>query len=180
MKSVVNGVTTYYVGGYYELVVEGLNETERKYYAAGGTTIAMRENGTLYWLLERSGIRCANSLNICEANVHLGSTSMTATANGEIFSEVRYSAFGEVRFSTNSTPTDYLYTGHRMTRCRLWLASIHPDHIDSAASRNMTRLITLASTCRPMLRRRSFFHQTTYPRADPSRNTVGKPNHCQA
>ena len=44
----------------------------------------------------------------------------SATAAGEIFSEVRYSAFGEMRFSTNSTPTDYLYTGQRIEEAGLY------------------------------------------------------------
>jgi hypothetical protein len=51
----VNAVTTYYVGGYYEQSVDGAVVTERKYYMAGSTTIAMRtsvgETDTLNWLL---------------------------------------------------------------------------------------------------------------------------------
>jgi len=64
----------------------------------------MRENGTLYWLL----------------GDHLGSTSITATEDGMLHSEVGEFAsqipfaYGEIRYSTNITPTDYLYTGQRM------------------------------------------------------------------
>jgi RHS repeat-associated protein len=42
---------------------------------------------------------------------HLGSSSVTTTANGTWYSELRYSAFGETRYSSGITPTDYRYTG---------------------------------------------------------------------
>jgi RHS repeat-associated protein len=54
-------------------------------------------DGTLTWLL----------------GDHLGSTSVTAQADGAFQSEMRYTAFGETRFSTGPTPTDYQYTGQR-------------------------------------------------------------------
>ncbi len=47
VKGVVNGVTSYYVGNHYELA----GGTIRKYYYAGGQRIAMRNGGTLHWLL---------------------------------------------------------------------------------------------------------------------------------
>jgi RHS repeat-associated protein len=97
VKSVVNGVTTYYVGGIYEKEVDGGTTTERKYYSAGSKRIAMRVNGTLTWLL----------------GDHLGSTSVTADASGAFQSEMRYTAFGETRFADGTTPTDYRYTGQR-------------------------------------------------------------------
>ena len=102
VKSVIDSVTTFYVGGYYEIEVDGANTTERKYYSAAGMRIALRTqvNGgeeTLNWLLSD----------------HLGSTSMTTDASGNVVSEVRYSAFGEMRYQNGTTPTDYLYTGQR-------------------------------------------------------------------
>ena len=103
VKSVINGVSTYYVGRHYEKVVDGETTIVRKYYIAGSTTIAMRtiegETNTLNWLL----------------GDHLGSTSVTTTDDGTYFSELRYTAFGEVRYSHNTMPTDYLYTGQRRT-----------------------------------------------------------------
>jgi RHS repeat-associated protein len=97
-----NAVTTYYVGGYYEMSVDGETVTERKYYTAGSTTIAMRtivgETDTLNWLLSD----------------HLGSTSVTADESGVYYSELRYSSYGEVRYSDNTTPTDRRYTGQRV------------------------------------------------------------------
>jgi RHS repeat-associated protein len=74
-------------------------ETTQKYYSFGSMRVAMRtidgETNTLQWLLSD----------------HLGSTSIIANADGSYFSELRYSAFGEIRFSYNITPTDYRYTG---------------------------------------------------------------------
>ena len=99
VKSVIDGVTTYYVSGIYDLEVDGETETERKYYNAGSSRIAMREiegeSDELTWLL----------------GDHLGSTSVTANADGTFQSETKYTAFGETRASAGATPTDYLYTG---------------------------------------------------------------------
>jgi RHS repeat-associated protein len=44
---------------------------------------------------------------------HLGSTSMVADDDGDVVSEVRYSAFGEIRYDSGTMTTDYLYTGQR-------------------------------------------------------------------
>ena len=38
---------------------------------------------------------------------------MVADAGGTIVSELRYSAFGEIRYQNGTLPTDYLYTGQR-------------------------------------------------------------------
>jgi RHS repeat-associated protein len=71
----------------------------RKYYSAGSTVVAVRtiQNGTdtLVWILSD----------------HLGSTSMTASADGTKNSEIRYSAFGEIRWKDGVTPTNFRYTG---------------------------------------------------------------------
>jgi RHS repeat-associated protein len=90
----VNGVVTVYVGEHYE--VQG--GTIRKYYYAGTQRVAMRESGTLYWLLTD----------------HLGSTAITANgASGAKVAEVRYKAWGEDRYTSGTTPTTYRYTGQR-------------------------------------------------------------------
>ncbi len=80
--------------------VDGLTTTIRKTYNAGSTSIAVRTivndtQNTLNWLLSD----------------HLGSASITTTADGTWFSELRYSAFGETRYSSGITATDYRYTG---------------------------------------------------------------------
>ncbi len=84
--------TTY--GNYYEKQ----GSTVRKYYYAGSTRVAMRENGTLYRLLVD----------------HLGSTAVTANGTtGAKVAEMRYKAFGEDRYTFGTTPTTYRYTGQR-------------------------------------------------------------------
>lgn len=55
----------------------------------------MRSNGTLYFMF----------------GDHLGSTSLTTFANGNVVSETRYKAWGEVRYSSAYAPTNYTYTG---------------------------------------------------------------------
>jgi len=69
----------------------------RKYYYAGAQRIAMRENGTLSYLLAD----------------HLGSTSITANSSGAKVAELRYKAWGETRYTYGTTPTSYRYTGQR-------------------------------------------------------------------
>jgi RHS repeat-associated protein len=92
VKSIFNGnTTTYFVGAHYEVT----GSTITKYYYAGGQRIAMRTNGTLNFLL----------------GDHLGSTSLTTNANGQVVSELRYTAWGEVRHASGNTPTKYSFTG---------------------------------------------------------------------
>jgi RHS repeat-associated protein len=55
----------------------------------------MRTNGTLYYLL----------------GDHLGSTSLTTDANGQVVSEMRYKAWGEVRYASGDMPTSYQFNG---------------------------------------------------------------------
>jgi hypothetical protein len=95
VKSVIGSVTSYYPGVHYEKRVTGQTESIYKYYFAGTARIAMRENGTLTWLIAD----------------HLGSTSLTVDASGTLLSSLKYTAFGELRSGTAAT--DYLYTGQR-------------------------------------------------------------------
>lgn len=73
--------------------------TVKKFYTLGSSTVAVRtvqgSNDTLNWIL----------------GDHLGSTTVTANADGTWNSEIKYTAFGEVRASYGLTPTDYRYTG---------------------------------------------------------------------
>ena len=92
VKSVINGAeTTYFVGAHYE--VTGSSVT--KYYFAGAQRIAMKKDGALNFLL----------------GDHLGSTSLVVDATGNVVSEMKYKAWGEVRYASGTTPTDYTYTG---------------------------------------------------------------------
>jgi RHS repeat-associated protein len=91
VKSVIGNETTLFVGRHYEVI----NGSVTKYYFAGDQRIALRKNGTLYYLLSD----------------HLGSTTITTDANGNKLSELKYRAWGEVRYSSGVTPTKYTYTG---------------------------------------------------------------------
>jgi len=95
VKGVVGGVTTTYIGNYFEW--SGSTSTMKKYYYAGGTRVAERKGTTLYWLLSD----------------HLGSTSITATSSGSKTAEVRYKAWGETRYTYGTTQTTIRYTGQR-------------------------------------------------------------------
>jgi len=95
VKGVVGGVTTTYIGNYFEWT--GSTSTMKKYYYAAGTRVAERKGTTLYWLLSD----------------HLGSTSITATSSGSKTAELRYKAWGETRYSSGSTPTTFRYTSQR-------------------------------------------------------------------
>ena len=89
---IVGSVRTRYVGDYYEYEVG--SGTVRKYYTHWGKRIALREGGTLYWLLTD----------------HLGSTAIvTATTQ----SEVRYDAWGADRYTAGNMHTTYRFTGQR-------------------------------------------------------------------
>ena len=94
-------MVTYCVSKLYQKqVVDGM-VTEQKYYQAAGQTIAVRtiagSENTLKWILTD----------------HLGSTNVTANADGSWNSELRYTAFGETRNIGPSgiTPTKFRYTG---------------------------------------------------------------------
>lgn len=93
VKATVSGVTTVYVGNYYEQ--EG--STVRQYYYANGQRVAMRVNGTLYWLLTD----------------HLGSTNVTLDAGGNRVTELRYYPYGSARYNSGGQITTYRFTGQR-------------------------------------------------------------------
>ncbi len=109
VKSTINGATTYFVGAHYEVA----NGVVTKYYYAGSQRIAMRTNGTLNYLI----------------GDHLGSTSLTTNASGQIFSEQRYKAWGEVRYTSGNMPTKFQYTGQFSDSYinLLWYGSRHYD-----------------------------------------------------
>jgi RHS repeat-associated protein len=94
IKATLNGVTTAYLGNYYEWS----NSAHKKYYYAGTQRIAVNDNGTLYWLL----------------GDHLGSTSLAANGTtGTLTSEQRYKPWGEKRYPTGAStlPTRHRFTG---------------------------------------------------------------------
>ena len=97
VKSVIDNIVTYYASGAYQVKSDGSHTNTRKYYSFGSTAVAMRENNGIIWLLQDQ----------------VNSTTITADANGNLLSETRYSAFGEVRYANGTTVTDKLYTGQQ-------------------------------------------------------------------
>jgi len=91
VKGVVGGVTTTYIGNYFEWspsgkptlrVQAGSTSTMKKYYYAAGTRVAERKGTTLYWLLgDHQPLQGAPR----------GSTSITAySSGGSKTAELRY------------------------------------------------------------------------------------------
>ena len=106
VKSEIDDVTTYYPSAAYQVKTNGSYANTRKYYSFNGAVVAMRENSTLTWLLHTCpGGRCQGD--------QVNSTTVTANADGSFQSEVRYSAYGEVRHADGTTVTDKLYTGQQ-------------------------------------------------------------------
>jgi RHS repeat-associated protein len=101
--------TSYFVGNHYEVE----NGVVTKYYYAGTQRIAMRKGGTLKFML----------------GDHLGSTSLIADASGINPIETRYTAWGEVRYASGESPSDYTYTGQYSDSYinLLWYGSRHYD-----------------------------------------------------
>jgi RHS repeat-associated protein len=95
VQSVMDGETTVFIGSHYEIANPGTNQIVTKYYLAGGVQVAMRQGETLSYLLAD----------------HIGSTSLSTDASGNRTSELRYKAFGETRFSYDTMPTRYTFTG---------------------------------------------------------------------
>jgi RHS repeat-associated protein len=124
VKKIEGGATTLYIGNYFEMgaptsgsepctcppgmncldvqcplssgtTISSSNTVMRRYYYAGATRVAMREEGTLYYLL----------------GDHLGSAAVTASSAGAKVAELRYRPWGETRFSSGTTPTQRRFTG---------------------------------------------------------------------
>ena len=90
VKKVVGSTATYYVGNWYEVT----NGAVTKYYYFGAQRVAMRN---------------ANGVTYLHGD-HLGSTSVTSGAQ---VSQQTYYAFGSVRTTSGSLPTDYAFTGQK-------------------------------------------------------------------
>jgi hypothetical protein len=89
VRGSVKGVVTYYAGRHYHQQVDGESITVKKHYYAGMQQIAVRTivdevDEGVQWILTD----------------HLGSTSVVADEDGSLVSQVKYTAFGEVRAAT--------------------------------------------------------------------------------
>lgn len=91
MTTNIATTTTYFMATHYEVT----NGVVTKYYYAGSQRIAMRQSGTLSYIL----------------GDHLGSTSLITDANGQNPIETRYKAWGEERYTSGTSATKYTFTG---------------------------------------------------------------------
>jgi len=87
------GTTTTYIGGYFEWQ----SGAGKSYYFAGAQRLAMRAGARVKFLV----------------GDHLGSTAVTTSASGGFETETRYYPWGEARWSSGSSPTDYQFTGQQ-------------------------------------------------------------------
>ena len=92
---------TYYVGGIYEVLSTTTGITKTSYYYAGAQRVAMRIT---------AGVSTAV---IYLHGDHLGSTSLTTDASGQVVARVLYYPYGEERYTVGTLTTDYGYTGQR-------------------------------------------------------------------
>jgi RHS repeat-associated protein len=93
VKATQNGVTTLYIGNHAEW--RPASSTLVKYYYADAQRIAMAEGSTASYLL----------------GDHLGSTSLTLNSSGTRVAELRYKPWGEIRYTSGTTPTQRRFTG---------------------------------------------------------------------
>jgi RHS repeat-associated protein len=95
----------------------------KTYYYTGSQRVAMRvndgETDDVYYLFSD----------------HLGSTSITTDSEGDLYGEMRYTAWGEVRYTSGQIPTDYTYTGQRSEVSSFGLMYYNARWYDSALGR---------------------------------------------
>jgi RHS repeat-associated protein len=93
VKQVAGSDTTYYVGNWFEVK----NGVATKYYYFGAQRVAMKQGSTVTYL----------------HGDHLGSTSVATNSGGAKISRQTYYAFGAVRTTEGTLPTDYTFTGQK-------------------------------------------------------------------
>ena len=96
-----DGGDTYYAGGIYEVLSTTTGITKTSYYYAGAQRVAMRIT---------AGV---STTVIYLHGDHLGSTSLTTDAGGQVVARVLYYPYGEERYTVGTLTTDYGYTGQR-------------------------------------------------------------------
>ena len=120
VKSVMGSETTLFIGAHYQVTnPDTPQKVITKYYLAGSQRIAMRVGNTLTYL----------------HSDHLGSTSLTTDWQGNKISEVRYKAWGEVRYAWGNVPTKYQYTGQFSYEQEFGLYFYNARWYDSALGR---------------------------------------------
>jgi len=94
------------------------------YYLAGASRIAMR----------KYAIPASISVEYMLSD-HLGSTSLTTDSAGNVISELRYTAWGEVRYQAGTTSTSYTYTGQYSNTADFGLMFYNAHWYDPALGR---------------------------------------------
>ena len=84
--------------GYTEVTISGGNTSTIKYYRANEQSIAMRKDGTLYYLLPD----------------FLGNNAVVLKSDGSVQSTQLFAPFGAIRYSDGTLPTTYSFTGQRL------------------------------------------------------------------
>jgi RHS repeat-associated protein len=104
VKSVVGSTTTHYIGNYYEVINPGASQVVKKYYYAGGTRVAMSDNGVVRYFVTD----------------HLGSTTKLINTDGSEYSDMSYLAWGSDRLTPPAIGTSFKYTGQRQAEAGLY------------------------------------------------------------
>lgn len=157
MNTAVN--TTYFVGTHYEVTHAGAGQADgivTKYYYAGAQRIAMKKDGVLNFII----------------GDHLGSTSLVTDAAGNVVSEMRYKAWGEVRHASGNMPTQYQYTGQFSYQSDFGLHFYNARWYDSSLSR-----FAQADSIIPGARNSEAFDRYSYTMSNPVRYTDPS-GHC--
>lgn len=127
----------------------------------------MRENGVLTWLLSD----------------HLGSTTVTVNASGNLVSSLRYTAVGETRSANGTNATDYRYTGQR-SEAEIGLYYYVARFHDPTLGRFIQADTIVPGSYNPLgLDRYSYVHNNPVNFNDPTGHDVGCPgydaSHCK-
>jgi RHS repeat-associated protein len=117
-----------------------------KYYYHGGTRVAMRAGDVVYYL---------------HAD-HLGSTSLTTDASGQVVARQLYHPYGTVRYSDGTLPTDFGFTGQRHDDTGLIF--MHARYYDPALGRFVS-----ADTLVPQPRNPQSLNRFSYALGNPLR-----------
>jgi RHS repeat-associated protein len=104
VKGTVGSTTTVYIGNYFEWVTIDGGSSMKKYYEM----VADHYQGSF-----RVAMRTGTSSPQYLLSDHLGSTEFTLSSSGTKQAELRYKAWGEIRYTSGSTQTTFRYTGQR-------------------------------------------------------------------
>jgi RHS repeat-associated protein len=155
VKGTVNGVTTVYVGNYYEYNVS--TGVATSYYYAGSTRVAMRQGSAVYYLF----------------GDHLGSTSVSyRVSDGQTLTQ-RYYAWGGIRPGPNNAlPTDYTFTGQKLDATGLMYYGAR--YYDSSLGRFLSADTIVPQAGNPQaLNRYSYVNNSPLKYVDPSGHCWG-------